>query len=152
MPADDHAGAGGDRSLDLLGGDFPADLAGQRADFGGASSGSPTFIAAIAMGEGASNSSAIGRSTMNRLAAMQLWPLLSAAALGGFGGGGGDVGIGQHDERIGAAEFEHGFLQGRAGDGGDRSTGALAAGQRDGADAGMLDDRFSSPACRQAAS
>src|SRR6185369_9761853 len=44
-----------------------------------------------------------------------------------------------HDERVRSAEFKHRFLQGASRRGGDGAAGARAAGERDGADGGMLD-------------
>ena len=56
---------------------------------------------------------------MKRLAAMQLWPLFWLRARDRDLDGGVDVGVGEHDERIGAAQLEHLLLEmlaGRAGD------------------------------------
>ena len=48
---------------------------------------------------------------MKRLAAMQLWPVLMSARPRAVRGRGGEVGVGEDDEGIGAAELEHGLLQ-----------------------------------------
>ena len=59
----------------------------------------------------ASNSSATDSSTMKRLAAMQLWPLFWLRARTAVGRGGVQVGVGQDDERVRAAQLEHLLLR-----------------------------------------
>ena len=48
---------------------------------------------------------------MKRLAAMQLWPAFWNRARAAVCAGDVDVGVGEHDERVGAAELEDGLLQ-----------------------------------------
>ena len=78
---------------------------------------------------------------MKRLAAMQLWPLLirraSAAVLRRLL----NVGVFQDDERIAAAELEHRLLELVSRLLGHFAAGALAAGERDRANARIGDDR-----------
>ena len=45
---------------------------------------------------------------MNRLAAMQLWPALPNRDRTAAAAAAGEVGVVEHDERVGAAELEHG--------------------------------------------
>ena len=54
---------------------------------------------------------------------------INHAALGGGLGRQGQVGIGQHDERVRAAQLQYGFLDVLAGSGGDGRARALRAGQ-----------------------
>ena len=103
----------------------------------------------------ATNSSATLSSTMKRLALTQLWPVLMNRDLDGRRRGGGDVGVGQHDERVGAAQLEHLLLQRRAGLRGHDRADLGRAGQRHGRDpvvgdepgdrAGIDQQRWTSP-------
>src|SRR5437870_1811735 len=54
--------------------------------------------------------------------------------------GGGDVGVVQHDERIAAAELQHGLLQLASGLLGHLAAGVIAAGQGDRGNAGIGDE------------
>ena len=56
-------------------------------------------------------------------------------------GGAFDVGVVEHDERVGTAEFEHAFFQRRAGGGGDGDAGSFGAGERHRGDARIRDER-----------
>ena len=53
---------------------------------------------------------ATGSTTMKRLAAMQLWPLLMSRASAATFAACGEVGVGEDDERVASAELEHGLL------------------------------------------
>src|SRR4030095_4869194 len=63
--------------------------------------------------------------------------VLVAGANAGFGRSG-DVGVGQHDERVGAAELEDGLLDRPAACRTDLAAGAIAARKRNGADAAIV--------------
>ena len=58
---------------------------------------------------------------MNRLAAMQLWPALRNRARAACSAVTSQVGIGQHDERVGAAQLQHALLERPARSGPDRA-------------------------------
>ncbi len=65
--------------------------------------------------------------------------VLEARLRGGLGGGR-DVGVGEHDVGVGAAELEHVLLERAAALGRDRHAGRLAAGERHGGDAVVGDE------------
>ena len=65
---------------------------------------------------------------MNRLAALQDWPVLSRRAATAASTVAVEVVGAEQDERVGAAELEHDLLQVAAGDLGDGGAGALGAG------------------------
>ena len=68
--------------------------------------------------------------------------VVDAASLDGGVDGGVEVGGGQDDEGVGAAELEDGLLDEPAGLGGDGAAGGLGAGDGDGGDAGVGEDVF----------
>ena len=68
---------------------------------------------------------------MKRLAAMQDWPLLMVRAFTAMLTARWHIGAGHDDERIAAAQFQHGFLDALAGLRGHLHAGGFAAGQRD---------------------
>ena len=86
------------------------------------------------------NASATASTTMKRLAAMQLWPLLIRRASAATRGRRRHVGVGQDDERIAAAELEHRLLQLAARPLGHLDPGVLAARQGDRGDARVGDE------------
>ncbi len=80
--------------------------------------GSPTrtaFMAAVSFSRKASYT---GASTMKRLAQMQLWPAFMVRATAAVLAAAVEVGVGQHDERVGAAQLHDRRLERLAGRGG----------------------------------
>ena len=77
---------------------------------------------------------------MNRLAALQDWPVLSSRAPTAASTASSRSSVAEQDERVGAAELEHDLLQVAPGDLGDRRAGPLGAGQRDAPHARVGDD------------
>ena len=67
--------------------------------------------------------------TMKRLAAMQLWPLLIVRAFAACRRRLGGIDVGEHDERVGAAQLEHRLLQAPPRLRGHLHAGAVAAGE-----------------------
>ncbi len=84
------------------------------------------------------NSSATEASTTNRLGDAAL-PRVEEPAPGGHGRDARQVGVGQDDEGVRATQLEYGLLDRVPGCCAHGSSGSLAAGDRDGADAGVLD-------------
>ena len=82
-------------------------------------------------------------STMNRLAAMQDWPLLMVRASTAVRHGAVEIGAGHHHEGVAAAQFEHRLLDLRGRLGGHLRAGRLAAGEGDGLDARVVRSRAS---------
>ncbi len=74
---------------------------------------------------------------MNRLAAMQDWPLFWTRAVTAVAAARGDVGGRQHEEGVAAAELQDRLLDLVTGDRGDRASRTLAAGQGGGGDPGV---------------
>ena len=56
--------------------------------------------------------------------------------------GGSDIGVGQHDKRVGAAQLENGLLESASARRADLAAGDIAAGEGDCADAGIVDQRL----------
>ena len=79
-------------------------------------------------------------STMNRLALTQLWPPLTKRALTAVAAAAGDVGVGQHDERVGAAQLQDLLLQRRPGLRGDDRADLRRAGEGDRRDPVVRDE------------
>ena len=94
--------------------------------------GSPTTSWAIASTKRRSNSPAIASSTMKRLAAIQLWPLLITRACTAVRDRRVEIGAGHHDEGIAAAQFQYALFDLPAGLRGHLPARGLAAGERDG--------------------
>ena len=68
---------------------------------------------------------------MNRLAAMQDWPLLRQRAMAATSAARSRSADGMHDERVAATELEHRLLHLVPGDGGHRRAGRARSGQGD---------------------
>ena len=68
--------------------------------------------------------------------------VVDAAGLDGVVDGGIDVGGGEDDEGVGAAELEDGFFEEPAGLGGDGAAGGFGAGDGDGGDASVGEEGF----------
>jgi hypothetical protein len=71
------------------------------------------------------------------------------AGIDGGANGAVEIGRGHDDEGIAAAQFEHGFLDLAAGLRGHLGAGGLAAGERDGLDARVVDDACDLPGADQ---
>src|SRR5439155_3238944 len=56
--------------------------------------------------------------------------------------GGSDIGVGQYDKRVGAAQLENGLLESASARRADLAAGDIAASEGDCADAGVVDQRF----------
>ena len=69
--------------------------------------GSPSFSPAVFAASRATNSSAIGRSTMIRRADMQIWPWCRNAPNAEAVDRVVEVRVGEHDQRVRPAELEH---------------------------------------------
>ena len=110
--------------------------------------GSPTLSAATALAKRSSNSSATDSSTMNRLAAMQLWPLFWLRARHATVAAVVEVGVLEHDERVRAAELEHRLLQRLARGRRHGRAGGLRAGERHAGDAVVGDEPLAPPPSR----
>gem|GEM_PF-4445429 len=68
--------------------------------------------------------------------------VVDAARLDGMGDGFVEVGGGEDDEGVGAAEFEHGLLDEPSGLGGDGAAGGLGTGDGDGGNAAVGEEAF----------
>ena len=85
---------------------------------------------------------------MNRFDAVQACPPLASRPTTAAFGGGVDIGVGEHHERVRAAEFEHELLHVPAGDLADGGPGLLRSGHRNALDAGV-GDRWRRPEQRR---